>query len=116
MNAPPMDADYTPRYIRLARLLRRWIGPRAANMTGVDLGQEEWEGVCQKCHKLNERYVGPALAGNPLLADERGLTELVRNGRGDMPAVGSNWTDDQITALIAYTKRFANQQGGSSGG
>lgn len=25
MNAAPMDADYTPRYIRLAKLLRGWI-------------------------------------------------------------------------------------------
>src|SRR5580700_1367998 len=25
VNAMPMDADYTPRYIRLARLLREWI-------------------------------------------------------------------------------------------
>jgi DNA-binding GntR family transcriptional regulator len=25
VNAAPMDADYTPRYIRLAKLLRGWI-------------------------------------------------------------------------------------------
>jgi DNA-binding GntR family transcriptional regulator len=25
VNAAPMDADYTPRYIRLARMLRGWI-------------------------------------------------------------------------------------------
>ena len=25
MNAVPMDADYTPRYIQLAKLLRGWI-------------------------------------------------------------------------------------------
>ncbi len=25
MNAAPMDADYTPHYIRLAKLLRGWI-------------------------------------------------------------------------------------------
>ena len=25
MNTAPMDADYTPRYIRLAKLLREWI-------------------------------------------------------------------------------------------
>ena len=25
MNTAPMDADYTPRYIRLAKLLRGWI-------------------------------------------------------------------------------------------
>jgi hypothetical protein len=32
-----------------------------------------------------------------------------------MPAVGSTWSDDQIDALVAYTKRYASS-GGSSGG
>ena len=26
----------------------------------------------------------------------------MRNGRGEMPAVGRDWTDDQIDALVAY--------------
>ncbi|HEY3183142.1 MAG TPA: cytochrome c oxidase subunit II [Gaiellaceae bacterium] len=92
----------------------RWASDREANPTSVALGKEEWQGVCQKCHALDERVVGPALRGNPLLADRKGIETLVRNGRGLMPAVGSTWTDDQIDALVAYTKRFA--KGGSSGG
>ena len=94
-----------------------WVARRARRSTGIELGKEEWDGVCQKCHHLEEEFIGPALGGNPLLADKRGLEPLLREGRGNMPAVGNTWTDDQIDALIAYTKRFARQgsQGGDQG-
>jgi cytochrome c oxidase subunit II len=68
-----------------------------------DLGEEEWEGVCAKCHGLNgEGGIGPRIAGSPTLTDTADLTNLVRNGRGQMPAVGFDWTDEQIDALVAY--------------
>jgi cytochrome c oxidase subunit II len=68
-----------------------------------DLGQEEWEGVCAKCHGLNgEGGVGPRIAGSPTLTDEQDLGNLVRNGRGAMPAVGAGWTDEQVQALVDY--------------
>jgi cytochrome c oxidase subunit 2 len=73
------------------------------------LGKEEWKGVCQSCHRLDHKYIGPALAGNPLLADRKGIETLLRNGQGNMPAVGKNWTGHQLDALIAYTKQFAKQ-------
>jgi cytochrome c oxidase subunit 2 len=92
-----------------------WVSERADNAASATVGREEWEGVCLKCHRLDERLVGPALRGNPLLADRAGIETLVRNGRGQMPAVGSTWSDDQIDALVAYTKRYASS-GGSSGG
>jgi cytochrome c oxidase subunit II len=76
---------------------------------GVALGQEEWQGVCQKCHRLDHTYIGPALGGNPLLADRKGIETLLRNGRGQMPSVGKDWTSRQLDALIAYTKQFAKQ-------
>ena len=44
-------------------------------------------------------YIGPALGGNPLLAQRSGLQSLLRNGQGQMPAVGKNWTGAQIDAL-----------------
>jgi cytochrome c oxidase subunit II len=78
---------------------------------GVALGQEEWQGVCEKCHRLDHRYIGPALGGNPLLADRKALTVLLRNGRGQMPSVGRDWTDKQLAGLIAYTKQFAKKGG-----
>jgi cytochrome c oxidase subunit 2 len=72
-----------------------------------DLGREEWTGVCQKCHRLGSAYIGPDLKGNALLGNRDGIESLLRNGRGMMPAVGATWTDEQIDALISYTKQFA---------
>jgi cytochrome c oxidase subunit II len=68
-----------------------------------DLGQEEWEGVCAKCHDLSgEGGIGPRIAGSPTLTDAEDLGNLVRNGRRTMPAVGSGWSDAQIEALVTY--------------
>jgi cytochrome c oxidase subunit 2 len=88
-----------------------FIAKRASPAGTLDLGREEWQGVCSTCHRLDHKYIGPALGGNPLLGDRRGIETLLRNGRGQMPAVGSNWTSHQIDALIAYTKRFSKQGG-----
>ena len=40
------------------------------------------------------------------------MTTLLRNGQGQMPAVGKNWTNAQIDALVAYTKQLP--KGGGS--
>lgn len=70
----------------------------------VELGKETFDEVCLVCHRLDERLIGPALRGNPLLVDRQALELLLREGRGMMPPVGANWTDEQIDALVAYTK------------
>jgi cytochrome c oxidase subunit II len=89
-----------------------FIAKRAGAAGTLDLGREEWQGVCEKCHRLDHRYVGPALGGNPLLADRKGIETLLRNGGIQMPAVGKNWTGHQLDALVAYTKQFAKQGAG----
>jgi cytochrome c oxidase subunit 2 len=78
---------------------------------GAALGKEEWQGVCQKCHRLDNKYIGPALRGNSLLSDRKAIEVLLRNGRGQMPSVGKDWTSRQLDALIAYTKQFAKTGG-----
>jgi cytochrome c oxidase subunit 2 len=88
-----------------------FITKRKANGSGPQLGQEEWTGVCEKCHRLDHVYIGPALTGNPLLADRKGIETLLRNGQGRMPAVGKNWTGAQIDALISWTKQYAKAGG-----
>jgi cytochrome c oxidase subunit 2 len=95
---------------------QRWVNTRKEKATGVELGREEWEGVCQKCHRLDTEFIGPAIGGNPLLADRKGIEPLLREGRGNMPAVGNTWTDQQIDALVNYTKRFAGESAGGGGG
>ncbi len=91
-----------------------FIKARAADPTGTGLGQEEWVHVCSTCHKLDEKFVGPALGQNPLLTNAKDLSTILRNGVGMMPAVGSDWTDAQIEALVAYTSTLVKGQ--SSGG
>ena len=84
-----------------------FIQDRAAHPASVELGKEEWTGVCESCHRLDHTYIGPALGGNPLLAQPRALATLLRNGPGNMPPVGKGWSDAQILALTRYTKQFA---------
>ncbi len=82
------------------------------------LGKQEWDSVCAKCHRLDpasEKLIGPNLGGNPLLTDRAGLGQLVRQGRGEMPAVGVDWSDEQIAALVAYVKTLGGSAGGSQG-
>ena len=70
-----------------------------------ELGKELWEGVCAKCHGLTgEGGIGPRIAGSLTLSDPAAVEDLVRNGRGAMPPVGSAWTDEQIVALTNYLK------------
>jgi len=87
----------------------QFISTRAATPTAIELGKQEFQGVCSVCHRLATAYVGPALATNPLLTDEKGLRGILRNGVGNMPAVGDNWTNDQIDALVTYTKTLKKQ-------
>jgi cytochrome c oxidase subunit 2 len=89
----------------------KFIADRAANPAGTDLGKEEWDHVCAVCHKLNESSIGPSLGANPLLTHPARLAILLRNGFGKMPAVGSDWSDDQITGLVAYYKELVKGNG-----
>jgi cytochrome c oxidase subunit 2 len=84
----------------------QFIAQRKANASGAQLGKEEWIGACMTCHRLDHAYIGPALAGNSLLGDRKGIETLLRNGQGQMPAVGKNWSGAQIDALIAWTKQY----------
>ncbi len=93
-----------------------FIEERAANPASIALGKEEYDHVCAVCHMLDRAYVGPALGNNPLLTDAKDLTTILREGVGLMPAVGNDWTTDQINALVTYTKTLKKQQQESSGG
>lgn len=94
----------------------QWLDRQALAQRGGGrpLGRTLWTGACQKCHLLNEELVGPPLAGNTILGDRQALEQLVRNGRGAMPAVGQGWTEREVRALYAYTRRLG--KAGSSGG
>ena len=91
----------------------QFIKERASNPASVALGKEEWDHVCSVCHRLDSDYVGPALGNNPVITHAKDLSTILRQGVGKMPAVGSDWTDDQIKALVAYTSTLVKNNGGS---
>jgi cytochrome c oxidase subunit 2 len=91
----------------------QFIAQRKADVQASGLGKEEFQGVCMTCHRLDHKYVGPALGSNPLLHDVNGLKTILRQGVGNMPAVGRNWSDDQIKALVAYTTQLTKKNGGN---
>jgi mono/diheme cytochrome c family protein len=76
-----------------------------------------FEGVCASCHGFRgQGFIGPKIDQNPLMGDRRGLTTLLENGRGKMPAVGAGWSDVQLNALVAYARqRFAPKGAGGGG-
>jgi cytochrome c oxidase subunit 2 len=88
-----------------------WLEQRRSDQASgsVELGKETWAGVCAKCHGLaGEGGIGPRVAGSPTLGNPQALATLLHNGRtgpqGVMPAVGADWTDEQISSLEAYLK------------
>jgi cytochrome c oxidase subunit II len=91
-----------------------WVSARAS--AELALGKETFVGVCAKCHGLAAQGgVGPNISQNPLLGDKNGISNVIRHGTGKMPAVGNDWTQEQLDATIAYLQqRF--KQGASGGG
>jgi cytochrome c oxidase subunit II len=85
---------------------------RAQEAGTSSLGEETFTGACGKCHGLaGEGDIGPALAGNQLLDDAEAVERVVREGRGAMPPIGTDWDDRQMGALTDFLK-----EGGLNGG
>jgi cytochrome c oxidase subunit II len=88
-----------------------------SQQTTQALGKNEFQGVCATCHGLQgQGGYGPALASNSLLTQAKGLEAIVRNGRARMPPVGNSWSDEQMKALVAYTKTHVYKGAATSGG
>jgi cytochrome c oxidase subunit 2 len=90
-----------------------WVSARTN--AKLALGKETFVGVCAKCHGLAAQGgVGPNISQNPLLGDRNGISEIIRHGTGQMPAVGNDWSQEQLDATVAYLhQRFVT---GASGG
>ena len=97
----------------------RWLRDERERQAGgtSELGPSIWANVCSTCHGPDVvGKIGPALEGNPVLADRDALEQIVRNGQGAMPAVGQEWSDRQFDALFEFTSRTIAGEGGEDGG
>ncbi|NNF54115.1 MAG: c-type cytochrome [Acidimicrobiales bacterium] len=89
----------------------------AAPSDDVELveGQQVYTSQCASCHgvqgeggrgkRLNE---GEVLATYPNASDQ---LDLIVNGSGQMPAYGKRLSDEQINAVVRYTREVINSAG-----
>jgi cytochrome c oxidase subunit 2 len=89
-----------------------WLaGEARAQENGTsDLGKQEFEGVCAKCHGLDGTGgIGPNIASSAIIQNKDSLETIVREGKNQMPPVGADWSTGQMDALFTYLKkRFGN--------
>jgi len=81
----------------------------------MEKGKAIYEAYCAACHQANGQGmppVMPALAGNPNLQDAQMILNVVKNGRGAMPAVGANFSEEELVAVATYIRNsFGNNFG-----
>ena len=89
-----------------------WLAAQArAQAAGTsDLGKQEFDGVCAKCHgDQGQGGIGPNIANSAIIQNKDSLDSIVRNGRNLMPPVGAGWSVRQMDALFSYLqKRFGS--------
>ena len=94
-----------------------WLEQEArAQETGdSDLGEQIFNGVCSKCHgDRGQGLIGPGFSA-ATVSNAASVAEIVRNGRGKMPAVGEGWDDRQMDALTNYLRERFRAESGSGG-
>ena len=94
-----------------------FVEARAADPTGTGLGARSGRMSARPNTPSSTRTSwGRRSARTPLLSNAKDLSTILRRGvESHMPAVGSDWTDAQIDALVAYTSTLVKGQGPNGG-
>jgi cytochrome c oxidase subunit 2 len=81
-----------------------------------NLGEQIFDGACSKCHGADgQGLIGPGFSA-ATVSNAAGVAEIVRNGRGKMPAIGEEWDDRQMEALTTYLReRFGAEEADDGG-
>ncbi|HEV8297845.1 MAG TPA: cytochrome c [Acidimicrobiales bacterium] len=74
----------------------------------LTLGRAVYQDHCARCHgKSGGGGAGPKLANGTVARDFPNPDDqaaLIRTGRGAMPSWGGTLSDDEITAVVRYTR------------
>jgi mono/diheme cytochrome c family protein len=68
-------------------------------------GEELYNASCIVCHGSRARGgIGPRLAGNPILSNEKAFWKIVREGRHVMPPMKGTLSEQQMADIQAWLK------------
>jgi mono/diheme cytochrome c family protein len=102
-----------------------WLWPRPASPKGsVELpafsltvlaeGRELYASSCASCHGQNGEgsSLAPGLDASMFTwqRSDQQLKRFLRHGRGAMPAVATNWSDDQVEAVLVHIKQWWDEE------
>lgn len=74
-------------------------------LAAMEQGSQVYARACAACHSPEgEGGIGIRLVENPLLADAGDIADAVANGRGYMPALGGQLTDEEIAAALTFVR------------
>lgn len=82
----------------------------------INQGEILYQANCATCHgsegRGNSRAVIPALdhSMHAWHHPDSQIAGMIRNGGFTMPAIGPDWSDEEITAVIAYIKEWWTPQ------
>ncbi len=103
-----------------------WFGPRRDSTAQAELklpsypveqvvrGRDYYQANCSTCHGADgsgyaqDGVPAPALNGSMHAwhHPDAQIVGFIRNGVGQMPAVGAAWSDEQIDAVLSYIKQW----------
>ena len=101
-----------------------WFAPQNTQVQEVTLpsypveqviaGRDLFTANCASCHGAQGQGYARAGVPAPALNDEMHawhhsdaqIASIIRQGQGQMPAVGASWSDEQISAVLAYIKQW----------
>ncbi len=80
------------------------LRPVVANLETASLGQQRYTQLCTACHGLQGGGgVGPPLAGNSDVGDERNIITILLYGRGQMPGF-AQYGDNTVAAISSFIR------------
>jgi mono/diheme cytochrome c family protein len=96
--------------------------PQAQSQQSPQEAEQTFQTRCSTCHAEHGEGsdVGASLNVPDLRSasvqknDNAFLHQIIKNGKGDMPAFGRDFSDPQIDQIIALVRSFANQKNGTT--
>lgn len=101
-----------------------WFSPRQQEVEAITLpsypveqvmaGRELYAANCASCHGAQgQGYAQTGIPAPALNGDmhawhhpDSQIAGIVRQGVGQMPAVGASWRDEEVAAVLAYIKQW----------
>ena len=96
------------RPFRIAKLCLVWTILASLPVSAATRGQAEYEASCSGCHQpdgLGVPRAYPSLVGTPVIqGDPSVLIRIVLRGRGTMPSMAAELNDEEIAAVLTYSR------------